>query len=143
MDPVATDRLEPTGVGDHELVVRETRTATDAAVSALRSTTRAWTRLCALEEDVAEDIVLAVDEAVSNAVEHAYPGQVGAVHLELTRCPGGELLTVVQDQGTWRPPPDAGFRGRGLLLMERLADTASVLHTGAGTTVWMRWTAGL
>ena len=104
-------------------------------MSSLRRTTRAWTRLCALAEDIAEDIVLAADEAVSNVVEHAYPEQVGAVHLELTRCPGVELLTIVQDRGTWRPAPDPCFRGRGLLLMERPADTASVLHTEAGTEV--------
>lgn len=106
-------------------------------MSSLRRTTRAWTRLCALAEDIAEDIVLAADEAVSNVVEHAYPEQVGAVHLELTRCPGVELLTIVQDRGTWRPAPDPCFRGRGLLLMERPADTPAC-STRRPAPTWMR-----
>jgi hypothetical protein len=47
---------------------------------------------------------------------------------------------VVQDFGTWREiPADPGFRGRGLMLMRRLAEDVRVEPTpGGGTTVRFR-----
>jgi len=123
------------------LHVQVEREATLHAVPALRRVARSWAEDCALDDDLAEDVVLAVDEAVTNAVEHAYPGQVGVVRLALSRGEGGEVTVTVEDEGTWRPPSDPGFRGRGLLLIDALADHAGVTATGAGTTVAMRWTA--
>jgi len=53
--------------------VQVTHGAAEAAVSAVRKLARTWADDCVLDEDVAEDVVLAVDEAVTNVVEHAYP----------------------------------------------------------------------
>jgi anti-sigma regulatory factor (Ser/Thr protein kinase) len=115
--------------------------ATDA-VPALRRLTRRWAAESDLDEELAEDVVLAVDEAVTNVVEHAYPEVTGAVRLRLTRWECGELTVVVEDDGTWRPlPGDPGFRGRGLSLIDRLADHAHVTPTSTGTLVWMTWAA--
>jgi serine/threonine-protein kinase RsbW len=96
-----------------------------------------------LHEDTAEAVVLAADEAITNAVEHAYPlGTPGTVRLVATRPPcGNGVAVLVQDHGYWRPVPvDPGFRGRGLLLIHRLADRASVTDSLHGTTVRMCWT---
>ncbi len=122
--------------------LRATQAAVPGAVSALRQLTRTWTVGSAVHPDIAEDMVLAIDEAVTNSVEHAYPGRSGAVHLQLTRHECGEIAVTVEDDGTWRPPPaDAGFRGRGLQLIDALADRALVTHTPRGTTVTMSWSA--
>ena len=118
-----------------------THGAAKQAVSVFRKIARAWTVHCALDEDTAEDVVLAVDEAVTNVVEHAYPRAVGVVRLQLVQWECGELLVAVEDEGTWLPPSDPGYRGRGLLLIERLADQSRVTPTEWGTTVQMRWMA--
>lgn len=134
----ATHVARPWSVRD----LRLTRVAATDAVPALRRLTRRWTAESDLDEVTAEDVVLAVDEAVTNVVEHAYAEVSGAVRLQLTRWECGELTVIVEDDGTWRPPPaDPGFRGRGLSLIERLADHAHVSPTSTGTVVWMNWAA--
>jgi anti-sigma regulatory factor (Ser/Thr protein kinase) len=121
--------------------LRETRAAVIAAVPALRHLTRAWADTAELEPVTAEALILAVDEAVTNAVEHGHRDRPGLVRLLLTRAQGGALTAVVADDGTWRPiPVDPGFRGRGLLLIDRLADHADISHSPHGTTVEMSWT---
>ncbi|MFC5061852.1 ATP-binding protein [Actinomycetospora atypica] len=122
--------------------VQAARTATRDAVSGLRRLLRTWIREDGLHPDLAEDVVLAVDEAVTNVVEHAYPGQCGEVRLRLARSAPGELEVTVEDDGTWRPPPeDPGFRGRGVQLIHGLADRARITHSPRGTTVSMCWDA--
>ena len=52
---------------------------------------RAWLGTFALDEDFAQDVLVAAGEACANAVEHAYPGEDGTAHLSarLTgRAPG-------------------------------------------------------
>ena len=93
------------------------------------------------EPDLAEDIVLAVDEAVSNAVEHAYRDRApGPVRL-WAHTGGAGLTVVVDDRGCWRtPPPEPGCRGRGLSLIQLLAGHVELIRAATGTTVTMTWT---
>jgi anti-sigma regulatory factor (Ser/Thr protein kinase) len=122
--------------------LRLTRVAATEAIPELRCLARRWAADSGLHEDLAEDMVLAVDEAVTNVVEHAYPQVAGAVRVQLTRRECGELTVVIEDDGTWRPPPtDPGFRGRGLSLITRLADHAHVNPSSTGTVVRMNWAA--
>jgi len=123
--------------------LREMRTAVIAAVPALRQLARAWADTAELDPVTAEALVLAVDEAVTNAVEHGHRDRPGLVRLVLTRADSGETTAVVADAGTWRPiPEDPGFRGRGLALIDRLADDSHVSHGPHGTTVHMTWYPG-
>lgn len=68
-------------------------------------------------------VELAVGEAATNAVEHAYPpGQPSPIRFEAKLLPDGILQVQVADQGRWREPaPGDTSRGRGLLLGEQLA----------------------
>jgi two-component sensor histidine kinase len=62
------------------------------------------------------------------------------VRLRLDRSNPGRLEVTVSDDGTWRPPPaDPGFRGRGVQLMHRLADRATITHSPGGTSVALCW----
>jgi anti-sigma regulatory factor (Ser/Thr protein kinase) len=129
-------------VGADALRVRTPRALT--AVPMLRRRARAWLRAAGVDEDVAEAVLLATGEAVSNAVEHAYPPDAeGVVELTMTLGPPDrptEVQVGVVDGGHWRPTPAAaGFRGRGLAMIHALADSAEITTGPRGTTVRMTW----
>jgi serine/threonine-protein kinase RsbW len=117
------------------------------APSSVRRALRACLADLEVPEDMAADMVLAVDEAVSNAVDHAYLGRDRTGHLVVvgevrddaaaeTDDDRRRLRVTVSDFGSWRPiPADPGHRGRGLLMMSECAASASVVSTDAGTQV--------
>jgi anti-sigma regulatory factor (Ser/Thr protein kinase) len=92
--------------------------------------------------DGAARMLLASTEAVTNAIEHGSPAG-GAVEVELTVSSERAQVRVL-DQG--RPgiacpvipdeaPPVTSPRGRGLLIISRLADDVDVRAAGLGTQV--------
>lgn len=103
-------------------------------------------------ERVAAEIVLAVNEAVTNAVQHAYapadPGGTVEVRASVERFdpfPGhgdGRRVRVrVRDRGRWRPDPhdrsdEAAEQGYGLAVMRGLmAEVVITADPAAGTEV--------
>lgn len=119
----------------HEKLLAEPR-----AVGVLRRKMRSWVRDQDLDEELAESIVLIVDEAVSNSVEHACPGS--ECHVELVAGPracGGGVAVLVADDGVWQEMTAPGFRGRGVTLIGRLSDRSTIEAGGKGTTVRMCW----
>ncbi|WP_103347531.1 ATP-binding protein [Amycolatopsis sp. CA-128772] len=109
----------------------------------LREALNRWLAALHLDVERREDIVLAGYEAMANAAEHAYPdGAAGPVEVRAEALPG-RLTVTVTDYGTWRPPaPTNGLRGRGLLLIDTLADQSAQVHRDDGTTVTMTWLTG-
>ena len=93
------------------------------------------------------DMTMAVNEAVTNAAEHAYFGSpcgAGSFDVDANYDAARDILTVViEDRGRWRlPDPAAGplsVRGRGIQLMRALADDVSIDTTSAGTCVRLTW----
>lgn len=94
-----------------------------------------------------DDIKLAVSEAVSNCIMHAYPEGPGPVTIEL-EMDGTLLSCVISDRGVGiadldeaRSPgfsTDPDRMGMGFTLMEALARTLDVESaSGHGTTVTM------
>ena len=117
--------------------LRRRRPADPAELARLRREIRAWAAAAALPDDQLEDLQLTLGEAFTNAVEHAYrdrsPGHV-AYGVAMTSDGGVEV--EVRDRGHWRPPPaDPGFRGRGLLIIDRIARAVSVQGSDDGTVV--------
>ena len=97
------------------------------------------------------DVVLAVNEALANAVEFGCPPPMGrgivafaAAHDHDTHA----LNVTVTDGGRWRlaavtPPPTPGRcprRGRGIALMRLLTDDVQIAASGRGTQVSLTWT---
>jgi len=89
-----------------------------------------------------EDAVgLAVTEALTNAVRHAYPASQGPVTLSV-RQSADRLVVVVADEGVGarsapaRSRPDRG-RGMGLPLLHELCTMARVEPGSGGTVVTM------
>ena len=86
----------------------------------------------------AEEFAIAVNEAVTNAIQHAG----GSGELTVLQDDKRRLIAEVNDAGPGMPccvtitlpPPDA-FSGRGLYLAEELADQVEVDRGPAGTTV--------
>ena len=120
-----------------------TAQATMAAAAALRRRFRGWIGVLA-DDDTADDLALAVYEALANVVDHAYlghdvPGEMTLTALASSPPAGGLLLDVtVSDRGSWRECGDPGWRGRGLPLMRRLAESTAVMTDAHGTTVTLR-----
>ena len=81
-----------------------------------------------------EDLMLACAEAAANAIEHAYGLESGVVELRAWVSGEGPVKVAIRDFGNWRPPRGT-HRGRGLLLMETLADGVEVSDPDEGTTV--------
>jgi anti-sigma regulatory factor (Ser/Thr protein kinase) len=90
-----------------------------------------------LTDDIVEDLQLLVTEAASNAIEHAYRGlEPGEFELAMSLAPDGGVRVVVRDFGRWRPPPpDPGYRGRGLALIDTLGDRVALDAGGSGTRI--------
>jgi anti-sigma regulatory factor (Ser/Thr protein kinase) len=117
--------------------------AVSTSTRRIRQRLRAWLTGWGWVEDALDDIVMAVDEAVSNVVEHAYrlapaPGDV-RVHARIAGDPGGRRAVVaVTDHGRWRPvPSDPGHRGRGLRMMDAFMASLRIERDDDGTEVTM------
>ena len=96
------------------------------------------------------DIKIAVSEAVTNAIVHAYPDELGRIVLKLKLLPGNVLELTVRDWGRGidnveqarKPLFTTGGSersGMGFTIMESFMDKLTVRSVpGKGTTVQMR-----
>jgi anti-sigma regulatory factor (Ser/Thr protein kinase) len=124
------------GMTMHVAIVADT-----FAPTAVRQRLRAWLGQLRWPAEETDDLVLAVNEAVANVVDHAYPPhRFGLVHVSAQhRHPdhhGRRITVTVSDHGTWRPIPlNPGNRGRGLPIMRAITHTLHIDTTATGTTV--------
>jgi serine/threonine-protein kinase RsbW len=85
---------------------------------------------------------LAVSEAVSNAVVHAFVGRApGDVHVAADRRHGELVITISDDGRGMVPRTDSPGLGMGLALMAHLSDSCEVEEPadGEGTCVCLRF----
>lgn len=79
-------------------------------LASIRSLVRGWVESWEVDSRTADDVVLAVDEACTNAIRHAYGGRRdGCVELTL-RAESDYLEFQVSDQGLPCPPERATRR---------------------------------
>lgn len=106
----------------------------------LRARFQQWLQTLDAPELLVDDLILAVYEALANVVEHAYPPDHPHPMMRLqARVTHHELLITIRDHGSWRtPPPDPGYRGRGLAMMRTLTTALHLRPTPDGTTVQLR-----
>ncbi|TVT54777.1 SpoIIE family protein phosphatase [Amycolatopsis rhizosphaerae] len=114
--------------------------AVPESLKEIRATMRRWLSAVAADPEAAGDLLLAVGEACTNVVEHAYGPAGGMVTVLLERRQGDAVVTV-RDTGRWRRPRGIN-RGRGLLLMRKCADDVHVEHGEDGTRVVIRRALG-
>ncbi|TIC84452.1 ATP-binding protein [Nocardioides sp. GY 10127] len=129
----AEEELEGDALRAAVTLPRDVR-APGVARSFLRDELDRW----GLEEEVVESALLCVSEVVTNAVNHAHSRSLLRVSLL-----HGVLTVLVRDRGSVgevRPPDDVddplAVWGRGLMLVEAVADRWGSERDAAGTTVW-------
>jgi serine/threonine-protein kinase RsbW len=85
-----------------------------------------------------EDVRLAVTEACTNVVRHAYNSRDGTIDVVVRRN-GSELEVIVEDSGRGLgPSPDTSGPGLGLPLIAVLADRLEIDHSvGNGSRLVM------
>jgi anti-sigma regulatory factor (Ser/Thr protein kinase) len=86
--------------------------------------------------EVLDTLILLASELVANAILHA-DGQIRLT----VRNAGRRVMVLVDDETSALPSPRARVdgweeRGRGLFLVDALADSWGTEHTAIGKTVW-------
>lgn len=121
--------------------------AAPAAVTVVRKEVRRWLDALAWPIEDAEDIELAVNEAIANVVDHAYPPDApgpATLHAWVSvdpRTRQRRVVVAVTDRGRWAayhpdsPAPQA--RGHGLAMMSGCMAELHIQRSVAGTTVIM------
>jgi serine/threonine-protein kinase RsbW len=123
--------------------IRLTLPARPENVAVVRHVVAALAESFALPPKLIEDIRLAVTEACTNVVRHAYTGEEGP--LEVRVEPDPECLTVVvSDRGHGiKPSPDSEGPGLGLPLIAALASSLEIEHSPeSGSSLCMSFRAG-
>lgn len=95
--------------------------------------------------DDVDDVALALAEACTNVMRHAYEQPDQCFHLSAELRPD-EIVFVVQDEGIGLPdgvglamPDPSATSGRGLQIIRQLMTSVDVQTApSAGTRVWMR-----
>jgi len=154
----ATGDLEPNAISERviDAVLGERERTDDAALLVLRTgepiafsmtlgdapeglrpmrhRLHAWLDLRGCTPEDADAVVLAVNEAAANAIEHGYHDGDGPV--EVTGdVVAGELRIAVVDHGGWRDGEPDPARGRGLPLMRTLMDNVEIERLDPGTRI--------
>jgi anti-sigma regulatory factor (Ser/Thr protein kinase) len=109
-------------------------------VGNIRVAREALTRLAEEVDVPTHDVALAVTEAVSNSVLHAFRGRDGGTISVRGRFYAGVLRVVVVDDGIGMVPNlDSPGLGVGASLISQLADEAKFKSTPNGTEVTMEF----
>ena len=148
-------RITDPGHGDHGTASCSSR-ATDAPVAALESDIRltlparpenvsvvrhvlsAFAAAVGMPAAVGDDICLAVTEACTNVVRHAYGDGEGTIDV-VVRPMGDALEVIVSDTGRGiGPSPDTQGPGLGMPLMAAVTDRLEIQRTqSAGSRIVM------
>jgi len=111
--------------------------AEPAQLAGLRRELRTWLGGHHVDDAVVSDVLVAVTEAASNAIEHGY-GHDDARTVVVEGYLGAELHVTVRDRGRWTGQVHSAERGRGLPLMQGVMDAVEVERSDQGTIVRMR-----
>lgn len=132
----------PAGPARSGLHLRAVPAVADQA-GTVRAAVLRWARAVCRSREVVNDIGLAVYEALANVIDHAYSAGAAQPVFDLHAEREADMVTVVvADSGRWKPhgPESATpWRGRGLLLIEKLAAEVELCPRTSGTLVRMRF----
>jgi anti-sigma regulatory factor (Ser/Thr protein kinase) len=113
------------------------RTAGARGLAQMRAETREYLHSVGMHNMAVEEVVLAVGEALSNAVEHSGPSNFAPVDVEIDLV-DDELMIDIADHGHWRNRPPRPDGGRGLGIMRAVMDHVAIDAKPTGTCVHLR-----
>jgi serine/threonine-protein kinase RsbW len=133
----------------HDSVVRLTIPAKAEYVSLCRLALVGLSRLRPLDDETLADLKLALTEACSNSVRHAYGGSEGQVEI-VYRLSGDNLEVIVTDEGTGfepagSPPRDHDLSegGLGIAIIRAIADEFDISPREGGSGSRLRFVKNL
>lgn len=127
---VACFRFTPSVAAFHRVLPAHT-----GALSAVRAELRGWLDGRGVMGERRDDVLLAVAEAATNAVEHAYPGGTGDVDVSVSDHVH-HLTVEVRDRGAWRHVRGRDRAGgRGTAIMRALSSHFERASDDEGTLV--------
>jgi serine phosphatase RsbU (regulator of sigma subunit) len=121
----------------HPAPLELTFTADARHLASTRSALRSWLTRARMGPARSMDVLVAVGEAVANAIEHGHrDSPEGTISLGATVLVDQVKVTIT-DTGVWKPPdPDNDARrGRGITLMRGLMQDVTINPDATGTTV--------
>ena len=125
----AAPRLTETYAAGPQVVGRARATLADFALAAGATAVQA------------DAVRLAVSEAMTNAVVHAYRGGPGSIQVTAAAVAGELWILIADDGGGLQPQADRPGLGLGLGLISQVSDDLAIVsRTGGGTEVRMRFT---
>jgi anti-sigma regulatory factor (Ser/Thr protein kinase) len=96
-----------------------------------------------LDQDLVEDLQLAVTELVTNAYDHGrHPRQLRLWRVAASGCLRIEVDDASLDRPTLGRSRLADTRGRGLVIVDKLAQNWGVISHSIGKTVWAELECG-
>jgi len=108
----------------------------------IRRRLASWLKPIGVSKTGIADIVLVVNEACTNCIEHAYRGVNAGPILVDANHDCGQIVVDVADHGVWRPPGNQpSTRGHGLPIMRAVSAGMNVMSSPEGTTVRMTFDA--
>jgi anti-sigma regulatory factor (Ser/Thr protein kinase) len=108
--------------------------AVASSVPTARSAVVAFAAAAGLSSERLEGVRLAVSEALSNVVVHAYPDRTGEIHLTASVA-GGQLRVLIADDGAGLWPRVLGpGLGLGLGLIAHETDELTIAKRAGGGT---------
>lgn len=124
------------------LACSETRPAVPESVAALRAVVAEFAAKVGVAPATIERVKLAVSEAATNVVIHAYRDarEPGPIHLEATLEAGQLRVSVADDGSGMRPKQESPGLGLGLAIIAQLVDDFELLQgRHGGLSVLMRF----
>ncbi len=113
------------------------------AVGRVRERLRSWLDALNLDPDDQLAVLVAVGEACTNAVEHAYGrSEHNVFRVEACR-EGASIVCCVTDAGAWKDNAARAARGNGLAIMRELMDEVVITRRPTGTAITLRYRPGV
>ncbi len=129
----------PHAAGPPDDVISMVLMADPVSLSVVRERFRRWLGALFWPPREVDDVVMAVNEAVTSAVEHTHPSAIGAevrvAARQYAEPDGGRRVLVAVAGGEhWTPEP-LGFEGPGLLMIYACMDSIEVAREDDGVTM--------
>ena len=124
----------PASAAGNALRFQDSYPARPDSVSAIRRALERFARSCKIPRETVEAVTLAVSEAATNVVVHAYRDLEQPGRIEVAAAVAAdELWVIITDRGSgMRPRTDSPGLGLGLAIIAQMADGVDLLKPADG-----------